>query len=206
MSQGTTNIIDAIISKSQADAKNIIRTAERVAEREISSARRAAAEREQQALRALDEDISSQMSLAEAHIQAEAERMRLNVRHDLVESLLAESLERLKKAPRDEAYFEVLKGLIVEAAGGLGVGEQVVMCPRQDRELLASEGRFERVAAAAAQACGAGITLSDETIEAAGGAVLASPDGKISYYNTFDEIAYRGRSALKALISDKLFG
>ena len=70
-----------------------------------------------------------------------------------------------------------------------GVKEAVLYAPEQDRALLASGGRFERIAAAIRGEKDVTLTLAGEPIRAAGGIVAASGDGHVSYHKTFDEIA-----------------
>jgi V/A-type H+/Na+-transporting ATPase subunit E len=206
MSQGAPSILQSVAAKSDADAKRIIQIAERVAERDHAAGKKAAEEREAKAMRELDEAAASQKALAAAQSQAEAERRKLAFRQGLVERLLTESLSRLRDMPRDDAYFAIVARLVDEAADSMPVKEAGLQCSARDRDFLAADGRFGRMASEVRSRRGLTLTLSNQPIEAAGGVVLMSPDGKVSYYNTFDEIAYRRRSELKGLIAQELFG
>jgi len=206
MSQGAPSILQSIAAKSDADARRIVQIAERVAEHDESVGKKAAQEREAKAMRELDEAAASQKALAAAQSQAEAERRKLSFRQDLVERLLADSLARLRNMPRDDAYLAILKRLVEEAADSMPVKEAVLLCSPKERDFLLSDGRFDRIVSETTSRKGLTLALSDRTVDAAGGVVLTSRDGKVSYYNTFDEIAYRRRSELKGLIAQELFG
>jgi V/A-type H+/Na+-transporting ATPase subunit E len=206
MSEGAPSIIDSVVAKSEADAKRVVQIAERVAERDEAAGRKAAEEREAKAVKELDEQAAAQKALAAAQAQAEAERRRLAFRQDLVEKLLVESLSRLKTLPRDDSYLGIIEQLLGEAAAQMPVKEAVLLVSQQDRDFLSSGGRFDRVAGNVKSATGVALKLSSDTVNTAGGVVLSSADGKVSVYNTFDEIAYRRRSELKGLIAQELFG
>lgn len=206
MSERAPSILESIASKSEADARRIVQIAERVAERDVAAGKKAAEERERKAKQELDEQTASTKAVANAQSQAEAERRKLAFRQTLVERLLSDSLDRLAKMPRDDAYLAIVDTLVHEAVAELPAREAVLSCNAKDREFLASNGRFSRMADTVKSKTGAALELSNNTINAAGGVVLSTRDGKVSYYNTFDEIAYRRRSELKALIAQELFG
>jgi vacuolar-type H+-ATPase subunit E/Vma4 len=206
MSERAPSIIDSIVAKSDADAKRIVQIAERVAERDEAAGRKAAEEREAGAMKELGEQAAARKALANAQSQAEAERRRLAFRQDLVEKLLVESLARLKSLGRDDGYLSIVEKLLTEAASQMPVKEAMLRVSQQDRDFLSSDGRFDRIAGSVRSATGVSLSLSNDTINAAGGVVLSSADGKVSVYNTFDEIAYRRRSELKGLIAQELFG
>lgn len=205
MSERAPSIIENIAARSEADAKRVVQIAERIAEREEAVAKKAAEERSAAAVRELEEAAASQKAVAASQSQAEAERRKLAFRQGLVERLLAESLTRLKTLPRDDAYFAVMERLAGEAASQMPVKEAVLSVSAQDRDFL-SGGRFDALASGVKSGTGVSLTLSKDAINAAGGVVLSSSDGKVSVYNTFDEIAYRRRSELKGLIAQELFG
>jgi len=206
MSEAAPSIVDEIRRKSLADAKALTSMAERVAAREIELATKRIKKREEAAQAELEALLVTERSLAQAQAAAEAARIELETRQQLVDDLLDEVLKRLAEMPRDESYAAVLEGFIREAIEGLGEKEAAVFTSERDREFLSSAGRFERIAANVRSAPGANITLSGSSIKASGGAVVSTPDGRLSYYNTFDEIAYRRRSELRGLVAKELFG
>lgn len=205
MSETSGTIIGHIDAKSRSDASAIIVTAEKIAQREIEQAERRSKTRRDLAGRDLAAHLASEKGLADARAAAEASRMKLHEREQLAEKILAAALRRLAEAPRDDAYLGAVERLSREAAEALGVKEALLVVSPRDREYLLQGGRFDRLAGALRQSPGVEVRLSDETIHAAGGIVLRSIDGRVSYYNTFDEIAYRRRSELSATVSNLLF-
>lgn len=203
MSEERGTIIERIERQSEEEAEHLISTARRVAEREVQSARRRARTRERVTLGELSARVAKEKAQAQAEAESEAHRTRLGARHELVERLVGEVLEELSRAARDAAYYEILARLVAEAAEAVGWARAVVTVSAQDREFLLGEGRFERLGAGVA---GVELSLSEETVDTAGGAVVASEDGKVLYYNTFEEIAYRRRSELRERIAEILFG
>jgi len=205
MSETGQTLAGQIYAKSGADAKSIVLTAEKVAQRDIEQARRRTRTRTNAANAELAAQIASEKALAEATIAAEVTRSQLHARHTLVERLLGDTLRNLAGSARDEAYLAVLTRLVRESVGQLGGKEAAVRCSARDREFLAAEGRFDRIAADVRNAGGAALSLSEKTVETAGGVVVSTPDGRVSYYNTFEEIVYRSQTKLRAIISKELF-
>lgn len=206
MTETNPSLVETIAAKSRADAKAVILTAERVSERNIELAKKHARAREDAAAAELEAQAASMKSQERAEAAAQAARIKADARRDLVEKVMAEALSRLATAPRDDSYAAVLERLVREAAAALGTKEAIVTVSARDREFMSQQGRFERIAGSVRQSMGATLTLSNDTADISGGAIVATHDGKLSYYNTFDEAAYRGRSALKSLIAQELFG
>jgi len=206
MTEKTGSIIDYISEKSQADARAAIATAEKVAQREMDQANRRSATRLQAAANELKAYVDAERTVAQARAAAEASQVTLGGRQELTEGLLAAALKRLAEAARDDAYLGVIERLACDAARQIGAKGAVVVCSARDSDFLTGEGRFGRLAEAARNATGAALELSEETAAISGGVILRTTDGKVSYYNTFEEIAYRRRSELRAIIATELFG
>jgi vacuolar-type H+-ATPase subunit E/Vma4 len=198
MTESGHSIVQRIAEKSEADARAMVETARRVADREVRSAERQARAREERAV--------AEMDAAAAQAAAGTQARQLQKRHEMVESLLGEALARLASMPRDEKYLGILEQFIRDAVGAMGASEVVIMAARPDRAFLASEGRFARIASVIRSETGTTIRLSEETVAAAGGIVATSADGRVSYQSTFDELSWRRRSELKNLIATELFG
>ena len=164
MSETGQTLAGQIYAKSGADAKSIVLTAEKVAQRDIEQARRRTRTRTNAANAELAAQIASEKALAEATIAAEVTRSQLHARHTLVERLLGDTLRNLAGSARDEAYLAVLTRLVRESVGQLGRKEAAVRCSARDREFLAAEGRFDRMAADVRNAGGAALSLSEKTI------------------------------------------
>ena len=205
MTEGRKTIVGEIDAKSRADAASITATAEKVGRREIEQAERRSKTRLDAAARELDSQLASERGLAEATAAARAARMQLEARQELVASLLGSALERLASAPRDDAYLAILERLAGEAVGGLGSKDASLVFSAGDRDFLNRESRGERLLRSVGTSTGVWVSVSADTVRCAGGVIARSGDGRVSYYNTFEEIAYRRRSELRALIAKALF-
>ncbi len=205
MTEEKVSLIGEVESRSKADARALLETARKVAQREIDQATRRANTRARLATADIDAQAASALALAAAGASAEASRTLLRKKHELIDALLKETLERLAARPRDNVYLGVLEGLAVEAARALGATQAAVKCNAADNAFLAADGRFDSLAAKVKAAAGVTVTLAADSIQAAGGLVLMTPDARLSYYATFDEIAYRRRSELRAIIATDLF-
>jgi V/A-type H+-transporting ATPase subunit E len=206
VSEARESIIARITSDVESDASSTIETAKRVADRELTSAQRRLRTRERRAEADLDKMISARLAEAKASVEADARRLRLEGRHRLAERLLAETLAALASMPRDDAYFAALERLLVQAAETLGAGEAVAKVCATDLDFLSQRGRFEQLAAKANAATGLTLTLSREPVDTSGGVVLSTNDGKISVFNTFEEIANRRIDRIRQLVSEELTG
>jgi vacuolar-type H+-ATPase subunit E/Vma4 len=206
MSEKAGSIVEHIVRKASADAHGVIATAEKVAQRELDQAKRRAATRAQYASAELKAQVESERALSRARAVAESSRIKLKHRQDLMEGLQAEALRRLAAAPRDEGYLGVLTSLATEAARSIGGTEAALVPASRDVDFLNWEGRFSRLADAVRTATGVSLQMAGESADVSGGITLRTTDGRISYYNTFEEIAYRRRSDLRAIITQELFG
>ena len=116
-------------------------------------------------------------------------------------------LTAIRELPRDERYLDLLKQYAVEGADALELKRGVVRCNARDGEFLRGEKRFEALRAHVNEKTGRSgeLQLAEETIPAAGGLVIESEDGRVSYQNTFDDIVRRNRDTLLAIAAEKLF-
>jgi len=206
LSEEGKTLVSEIREQAEKDSESTISSAKRVADREVRSAERKARARKRQAQSEVERRVSEITSRAEARARSEAARLRLQRRHELVERMLSDALSKLRERPRDDAYLALLERLIREGAGELGLEEAVVTAAEPDREFLASEGRFSGIAGRMAEEQGLKLSLSDEALESAGGVVVSSGDGRVSFYNTFEERADRRRSRLRRLFNEEVIG
>lgn len=205
MSEEAGSIIQKISERSRAEAESVVSTAKRVAQREVDSARRRARTREGVLRRELDARSATRRAQAESEAASEAQRLMLERRHEMVERTIRDALAVLADGQRDDAYFDLLVSLACDAVAQLGAKDAFIIVSPRDREWLGAEGRFEKLVSRVKEEASAAVSLSDETIDSSGGLVAASGDGKVRYYNTFEEIAYRKEAFLRERLSEHLF-
>lgn len=205
MSEEIHTIIERIVEKSLSEAESLLATAQRVAERQIQSAQRRAATRERVAKDELEADISAMLAAAEAEAAALARQAELTCRHELARGIIDSAMDRLARAPRDEAYLAILSRLAAEAADVLDVDRIEIRVSQRDYEFLSEAGRFEEMARRLEAERSVTATLSESRLEASGGLVAVAPGGKVLYYNTFEEVAHRLSADLMEKIAKRIF-
>jgi len=198
--------VERVAEESRARAESILSTARRVARREVHSAHRRARTRQRVAQRELEEQVAARRVQAQAEARFQSRKRKLRRRHELMEQLIARSLEQLAAEERDEDYLRLLTRLAVEAARSLGGDKVEVLVSPSDREFLTADGRFERLAASVREEAGVSLVLADETVETSGGLVARTGDRRVYFYNTFEEKAQRLGPRLREDITQELFG
>ena len=135
-------IISEIEKQAEAEAQSILRSANRVAEREMESAsKKAAAWRETVEAR-LHADAERRVKAARAEALGEASSILLKKRTTLLNEVIELALEQLRQLPRDDGYFERLRQYALEGAESLEIEAGIVRCNARDCELLNEGDRF----------------------------------------------------------------
>jgi vacuolar-type H+-ATPase subunit E/Vma4 len=136
--------------------------------------------------------------LSEARLKANA--IRLNAVNRALESILHDVLEELIEWSKNDriGYMELLKNLIIE-------GIETI---REDVELILKEEDLKlnldltSLSREVADKIGVNVkvTFSKEKLDAAGGVVIRSVDGRIVVHNTFEAIIERFKRRLHSRI------
>ncbi len=185
------------MSETRKFTENILTTSREKAEKIVSEAeaetRKAMEEAESHLSREADEILRNARIEAEAvkrrHTSEVKHRLKLREQQEKSKILL-DVLEQTKKRSADlakdeERYFQFLVGLVANGIRELGMNEVIVHLNANDlrgidRRKLDSEiaKRLEmRVK----------IEWSNDQLDALGGAIVASPDGKTRIVNTIDQ-------------------
>jgi len=196
-----------IIEKAEAEAKETLERARKIADRERSLAR----ERAEELLEKAKEE--GQKVIEEAKQEATA-RAQMNARNELraeqyntVNQILEQALQRLASTLRDEAYLNTLIHLAAEGAKTLGSGKFVVECNQQDMDFLRDSGRLARLEQAVRESTGLDVSfeLAPAPIVCAGGLRIRTPDGRVNWVGTFDDILERRRDEFLQRIHEAIF-
>jgi len=207
MNTDTPAIIREIEKEAASQAEALIRSAGRVAEREKESARKKAEAWQQDVTALLRSDTDKRLASARAEARGEANSMLLKKRTELLDRAIKMALKKLAEMPRDESYLTLLQQYAYEGVNALDMERAIIRCNPRDREFLMQENRFELLAGAVRERTGRRVQLdlATETVPVAGGLIVESPDGRVSYHNTFDDIALRRRDILLVTAAEKLF-
>lgn len=128
----------------------------------------------------------------------------LSKKEQIINNVLDEVKRRLKILTQSKEYISILEKLILEAGIILGGGELEVQLNAHDSKLPLN---FDRIAAEVSKKTGVEtkLKLSEEKIEAIGGAIVKANNGKIIMDNTFDDIINRQERIFRLKIAKVLF-
>ncbi len=193
-----SSIPEQIHAEAARRAEQETERARRVAGRHVSSAKRKAEEMEQELHRELGLLLRHELDRKTARARMEVRNKKLALREVLYDEVLSSALSRLEQLPRDEAYQRMLGRLVLEGLRELGGNRAKLMVNAKDASFLAGESRLSELRNFVAADLGADVSLevSSEPIECTGGVVVASPEGRVRYYNTFEEMIDRRKDEL----------
>ena len=125
-------------------------------------------------------------AIANAHL--EAKRERANARDEFVVDVEAEVRREFLREARGKHYEEHLKKLVEKAHRELG-GEVVVHLAKEDRKLL---GEMK------------GVRVAEKPLDAEGGALIVSADGRVSMNATLEALFEERRDRVRQEIQKAL--
>jgi V/A-type H+-transporting ATPase subunit E len=166
--------------------------------REAAEKLRLREQREEAIAKSLGErTYRQQVQAEELKMQSQLDRVRWNLVRD-VEARLAERMQ--KQTADEDSYLQTLIGFIAAAVAQIERDAQTVHANARDRKLLAA--RWQTIA----QALPADkqVRLAEDPIEALGGVLVTSDDGRIRVDNTFEGRMARLRAQIQHSILERL--
>jgi len=192
-----------ILSKARRQAEVLIEEAKEEGE----VARRQAEEKAQaireEILREAQEEAASIKQRIVSTAQLEAQRMLLAKREELISQVFAEAQKRLAELRRSDAYPDVLRRLILEAAAGLGNGELIVWANEEDMAML-NDDFLTRVARELDPETR--LRRGDSPVDIDGGVIVERADGRMRYDNSFGARLERLKDELRSQVYRILIG
>ena len=192
-----------ILSKARRQAEALIEEAKEEGE----VARRQAEEKAQaireEILREAQEEAASIKQRIVSTAQLEAQRMLLAKREELISQVFAEAQKRLAELRRSDAYPDVLRRLILEAAAGLGNGELIVWANEEDMAML-NDDFLTRVARELDPETR--LRRGDSPVDIDGGVIVERADGRMRYDNSFAARLERLKDELRSQVYRILIG
>jgi len=201
-------IIDRILHDSREKAKSIVeeaqKSAEMVLEKRRESARQKAWEESSSILKKAESEAEPLREVVLTDARRKAGWMVLSEKERLVTSVLDEVKTKLGALSQSEKYALILVKMILDAGIVLGGGKLEVSLNERDSALPL---KFSMLAKAIAGKTGkkTQIKRSKEKIEAFGGAVVKTVDGRIVADNTFEATLKRRERNLRFKIAKILF-
>jgi len=198
--EGLVAIANELLEDAKREAEKIIRDAEKRAEEILRKAKEDAEKTRGQLLaKAKDKgEIERKKILSQTEIEAKSRL--LEAKEKLVNEVFSRALLRLKKFTQTEEYRVCLLKLIEDAVKRIGSNNLVVYVNSRDREWLMKEGLRKLC-----EKIDVKLKLADETLNCLGGCIIKTPDGKISYDNTFEERLKRLKHILRIKVAKILF-
>ncbi|MBS7626283.1 V-type ATP synthase subunit E [Candidatus Bathyarchaeota archaeon] len=128
----------------------------------------------------------------------------LSEKRKMVDKVFQVVEENIRSIRNDDKYLKMLERLVEEAAVAAGGGRLEVLFNKDDSRLRLP---LEEIAGRVSSRLGTETTLvkSEKTIEAAGGVIIQSSDGKTRVDNTLSSVIRRERERLEPKVNMLLF-
>ena len=140
--------------------------------------------------------ISSVKMVSQAEMEAKKEY--LNAIEEIVNSVVDESVEKIKGVKNTEKYERALESLIRGAVEAVGGKKFKISCSNEDRE------KVSRISARIGRELGVEISLEPEPINTVGGVRVKNGDGSAILDNTVEARLERMRSEIRVMIIKQL--
>jgi len=201
-------IVDRIIHDAKKEAKFIVEEAQKSAEMALEKrkalAHQKAEEKASSILKSTESEVEAIKEMVPTDARRKASWMILSEKERLVTRVLDEVKTKLGALSQSEKYILILEKMILDAGIVLGGGKLEASLNERDSALPL---KFNMLAKAIAEKTGkkTQLKLSKEKIEAFGGAVVKTVDGRIVVDNTFEAILKRRERDLRFKIAKILF-
>jgi V/A-type H+/Na+-transporting ATPase subunit E len=133
--------------------------------------------------------------------EVEVRNRLLRAKEELVNTAFDEALIRLNEFVQTESYHDHLLKLIQEAVKDIDSDTLVVYVNSKDREWLLNNN-LDKLS----EKLRVKLILADEAENSIGGCIIKTPDGKMSYDNTFESRLQLLRPVLRVRLAEMLFG
>lgn len=190
------NILEAVEEEGRRQVAGIEESARFEIERIQTQAQQEADAVRRRQLEAIQGPLQAERARLLNQARLEAVRIVMGSRQALIASALAAAGRRLEALPDTESYPPVLRRLALESAAALG-GESGLRLRvvNRDLDLMNRIAREEGLAA-----------VIEGGLQAAGGLVATSPDGRIRVVNTLEERLRQAARLHPRRIAEILFG
>ena len=186
---------EKIQSKTQQEIERILSRAHRIKERELKIAN----QKKQQELKYLKEQIDKELSIIKtsktSEITLKYHIQQLNALDNLVEDIITQAFDNLKRIPRDSRYLKILKNFIIEALKSLEIESCILHLNSQDTDWI------KPYITDLKQEINTIIPLKKislgNPIETTGGVIVSSEDKKLFFDNTFEERLKKFKEEIK---------
>ncbi len=179
----------SLISDARKEAEEIVKTADSQVDRQISEEKAKRVLLLKSAENECEKRLSEQERERTAWARLEAKRILSEAKEDAIKHVIEEMYESLPEIRKSKDYADFMKRALVSATGELGEGVTVLHIVKGDKKFVSAfKGKVV------------------EDLEADGGLLLETADGKVGIRLTLESILESKKDDLRKKISEKLFG
>lgn len=208
MEPAVQRIVEQILTDAKEDAKSILLEARRSAEATLEKQREMGRQKALESISSILSKAKDEADTIRGMMFSDARRKAswriLSEKERLMGSVLDEAKSRLAALTKTEKYDSVLEKAIVDAGVALGGGKLQVILNKRDSALkLKLDPMSKKISEKTKNQTS--LQLSKEKIEASGGAVVKTADGKVILHNTFEAMLNRREKELRLKTAKILF-
>jgi len=198
--EGLAAIANEILEDVKREAEEAIHEAEKKAEETLKKAKKEAEKIRNQLLAEAKEEGEVERRKILSQTEMEVRNRLLEEKENLINEAFSRALNRLEDFIQTEEYYDCLLQLISSAAKKICSKDLIIYVNSRDKERLLKKGfkRFCREADVK-------LKLADETLNRLGGCIIKTPDGRVSYDNTFENRLERLKHTLRIKVAKILF-
>ena len=201
-------LIKALLSEAHETAEKIIQDAKKMAQSTLEEQRKKGRERAREIVISIDKKPQNDSVIIKLRnttsAESKAKWLILEKKHALIENVLNQVKSELRTRIKTDKYVHVLKNLIVEGGIIVSATDLEVILNERDSTLLMD---LDKLAEKIGERTGTKtkITKSGKRIDAIGGAIIQTTDGKIVMNNTFEGMLNNSESEIRFKIAQILF-
>jgi V/A-type H+-transporting ATPase subunit E len=199
--KGLVAIATEILEDVKSEVQKIIRDAEKEAQEILEKAKEDAEKTYAELLADAQSKGEIEKRKMKSSTEVEVRNRLLRAKEELVNAAFDEALIRLNEFVQTESYHNHLLKLIQEAVKEIDSDTLVIYVNSKDREWLLNNNLDKLSGKLRVK-----LILTDETENCIGGCILKTPDGKMSYDNTFESRLQLLRPLLRIRVAEMLFG
>ena len=200
--------IEALLSEAHETAEKIIQNVQKTVQGTLEEQRKMGRERAREIVISIDKKAQNASAIIKlrdiASVESKARWLILEKKHELIENVLNQVKDELHALIKTDKYIHVLENLIVEGGIIVGVTELEVIFNERDSILPLD---LDKLAEKIGEKTGTktNITKSSKKIDAIGGAIIQTTDGKIVMNNTFESMLNNSEREIRFKITQILF-
>ena len=201
-------LIEALLSEARETAEKIIQDAKKTVQDTLKEQRKKGRESAREKVILIGQKAQNDAVINKlrdkASTESKANWLILEKKHVLIENVLNQVKDELRTQIKSDKYVHILENLIVEGCINIGETDLEVILNERDSTIPLD---LDKLAENVGEKTGLKtmITKSAKKMDAIGGAIIQTTDGKIIIDNTFEGMLKYSESEIKLKIAQTLF-